>query len=285
MASDNLQVCQSAMHQNPNDTVKRSLESEARKEYSIAQQNYVSFLRQKSKVTWILQGDQNSVVFHASLKKSQLQNNIYTIHDMASSWINDLGEVPNAFLQYYDSLLGNSDDCRLQIDAICRNYLWGGDMKHRSGYFSWDMVCRRKKEGGLGEKHRGLELCNSREICLGVKDKMKSVLDPAQIGQGMYNISRMYKVLRPDLTGYNWDKLVWEKWAAPKHKFIGLIAWHNRLMTRDRLLRFGTPTYASCLLCGDMQEDHEHLFFKCKYSQMIWKEISARRASVYTGLC
>uniref|UniRef100_A0A803MP87 Reverse transcriptase zinc-binding domain-containing protein n=1 Tax=Chenopodium quinoa TaxID=63459 RepID=A0A803MP87_CHEQI len=103
---------------------------------------------------------------------------------------------------------------------------------------------------------------------------MKSVLDLAQIGQGMYNISRMYKVLRPDLTGCNWDKLVWEKWAAPKHKFIGWIAWHNRLMTRDRLLRFGAPTEASCLLCGDVQEDHEHLFFKCKYSKMIWKEVS-----------
>uniref|UniRef100_A0A803L3S2 Reverse transcriptase zinc-binding domain-containing protein n=1 Tax=Chenopodium quinoa TaxID=63459 RepID=A0A803L3S2_CHEQI len=164
-------------------------------------------------------------------------------------------------------------------------------MKNRSGYIAWDMVCRRKKEGGLGV--RSIEDWNTAALgkhvwaisqkkenlwvrwINAVYIKNQNWLD-YQPNADSSCISRMYKDLRPDLTGCNWDKLVWEKWAAPKHKFIGWIAWHNRLMTRDRLLRFGTPTDASCLLCGDMQEDHEHLFFKCKYSQMIWKEISNR---------
>lgn len=37
------------------------------------------------------------------------------------------------------------------VTAICRNYLWDGKpIYSRSPPIAWDIVCRRKKQGGLG---------------------------------------------------------------------------------------------------------------------------------------
>lgn len=40
-----------------------------------------------------------------------------------------------------------------QVIALCRNYLWSGNVNSaKAPPISWDMVCRPKAEGGLGFK-------------------------------------------------------------------------------------------------------------------------------------
>ena len=71
----------------------------------------------------------------------------------------------------------------------------------------------------------------------------------------------------------NWRKLVWFTNAIPKHSFIGWLTIRNRLVTKDRLLQWGLGVDPMCLFCRQNLEDRDHLFFKCPFTNRIWKNI------------
>ncbi|XP_016512084.1 uncharacterized protein LOC107829150 [Nicotiana tabacum] len=50
------------------------------------------------------------------------------------------------------------------------------------------------------------------------------------------------------------------------------MAIQRRLATVDRLAKWEIQVSQSCVLCErDIEETHDHLFFKCPYSQSLWK--------------
>lgn len=204
-----------------------------------------------------------------------------------------------------------------KMNNICRAFLWFGKVDcSNPGYISWDQVCRKKKEGGLGM--RNTELWNMaalgkhvwaiatnqnnlwvkwvkavylkqqnwidykpgqnsswywRKIC-GIKDKMLSVLDPALWRQGgKYSIGKCYEALRQQHQRRRWDTIAWNRLAVPKHQFVAWLAFNERLKTRDRLCRFGWCQEKGCMLCGDKDESHLHLFCQCSYSQSCWDQV------------
>ncbi|XP_074305222.1 uncharacterized protein LOC141640270 [Silene latifolia] len=53
---------------------------------------------------------------------------------------------------------------------------------------------------------------------------------------------------------------------VPKHSFIVWLAVQQRLVTKDRLLKFGIITDAVCDMCLAHQEDHHHLLYGCPFS-------------------
>lgn len=55
---------QELMHQHPGVPEYQDAEQEAAHKYKLAQQVYLSYLRQKAKVHWIVNGDDNTKVFH-----------------------------------------------------------------------------------------------------------------------------------------------------------------------------------------------------------------------------
>ncbi|KAF4400478.1 hypothetical protein G4B88_023271 [Cannabis sativa] len=59
--------------------------------------------------------------------------------------------------------------------------------------------------------------------------------------------------------------------STPKHRMIAWLAMWERLPTRDRLLKFGCIKENYYMICYSETESHEHLFFKCNYSQRIVK--------------
>ncbi|XP_021854224.1 uncharacterized protein [Spinacia oleracea] len=60
--------------------------------------------------------------------------------------------------------------------------------------------------------------------------------------------------------------MVWNWLNIPKHRFICWLAVQGRLQTTTKLAKFGVSNTAACLLCGQADEDHTHLFFECPYS-------------------
>lgn len=55
-----------------------------------------------------------------------------------------------------------------------------------------------------------------------------------------------------------------------------MIAWlaiKERLNTRDRLAKFGLCADPRCVLCGINDESHNHLFFDCEFSSVVWKSV------------
>ncbi|WOK91404.1 hypothetical protein Cni_G00095 [Canna indica] len=63
---------------------------------------------------------------------------------------------------------------------------------------------------------------------------------------------------------------LWGCKPLPKVSIFGWIRLRERLLTRDRLVRWGITSDTSCLLCDGL-ETHEHLFISCPYSCAGWR--------------
>ncbi|XP_030507193.2 uncharacterized protein LOC115722193 [Cannabis sativa] len=78
-AKAGLNELQDKLQQDPLNTDLHEAELNAREKYNAAFKNYFYFLQQKAKAAWIQKGDSNSVLFHASIRQRQRQNQILSI--------------------------------------------------------------------------------------------------------------------------------------------------------------------------------------------------------------
>lgn len=69
------------MHQHPGNEQYANAKLLVVKEYTQKHQPYVDFLKQKAKVDWAKHGDENTTVFHQSIKARRLKNHVYSICD------------------------------------------------------------------------------------------------------------------------------------------------------------------------------------------------------------
>ncbi|XP_074289279.1 uncharacterized protein LOC141614432 [Silene latifolia] len=65
-----------------------------------------SFLTQKSKATWVNQGDNNTRYFRSLLRARSAKNKIFLIEDTDGNVHSDGSHIQSAFLTYYEALLG-----------------------------------------------------------------------------------------------------------------------------------------------------------------------------------
>ncbi|VFQ79134.1 unnamed protein product [Cuscuta campestris] len=70
--------------------------------------------KQIAKQKWIVEGDQNSKIFYAWVKKKRLQNQISAIMDSEGNKVEGTNQVGEVFLEYFNKLLGSE----LQTDDI-----------------------------------------------------------------------------------------------------------------------------------------------------------------------
>ena len=68
-----------------------------------------------------------------------------------------------------------------------------------------------------------------------------------------------------------WAKGVWFSMATPKFAFIVWLAMKNRLSTMDRIAKWSQGVDNVCVLCHTEAETRDHLFFKCSYSDQLWR--------------
>ena len=67
----------------------------------------------------------------------------------------------------------------------------------------------------------------------------------------------------------------------PRCSFVQWLVCKNRLRTRDRLKRWGKLNDSRCVLCGNAEENRDHLFFQCPFTQEIWQEVKRRNLQGY----
>ena len=95
------------MHNNPGDVRLVDAEIEVVHQYHVKHGIYVDYLRQKAKADWIRAGDENTALFHQSIKARRSQNQVYNIFNAQGTWIDNPEEVPDAYLSFYKKLLGS----------------------------------------------------------------------------------------------------------------------------------------------------------------------------------
>ncbi|KAL2897240.1 putative alanine aminotransferase [Bienertia sinuspersici] len=103
LAQQKVKNIQDDLMANPLDHQLLQLEKEALENARVTHQNHISFLRQKSKLLWLAQGDEYSTVFYQSLKTRRAQNRINSIHTDDDKWINTHEGVEQAFLNQGES--------------------------------------------------------------------------------------------------------------------------------------------------------------------------------------
>ncbi|KAL2932052.1 LINE-1 retrotransposable element ORF2 protein [Bienertia sinuspersici] len=82
---------------------------------------YVQFLQQKARIKWLQEGDDNTTLFHRILKAQRLRSNLYAIHNMKGQLKSDPDSVSDAFLEYYEQLIGTTDEGvrqKVEMDVV-----------------------------------------------------------------------------------------------------------------------------------------------------------------------
>lgn len=92
--------------------------------------------------------------------------------------------------------------------------------------------------------------------------------------------STIYTHLRPASSLVAWKRLVCNSKSRPKSTFILWLAVQDRLATKTRLFKWNITTDATCSLCQQHSEDIQHLFFKCVYSEEIWRTVLLQELGV-----
>ena len=82
-------------------------------------------MKQKSKCAWVKQGDDNTAVLHASLRKRTTMNRIISIKDTKGTECNTTETIQNNFFVYYETLLGSNNEVVRVTHRVfeVRNYL------------------------------------------------------------------------------------------------------------------------------------------------------------------
>ena len=107
-AAQRLKDCQRKLHADPHNLELINAEREANNQYMFAHSAYLSFLRQKSKLMWLKDGDANTRFFHASIRMRQCHSSIHSIENFNGVIVNQPEDVANAFVDYYKVILGTS---------------------------------------------------------------------------------------------------------------------------------------------------------------------------------
>ncbi|XP_058775951.1 uncharacterized protein LOC131650247 [Vicia villosa] len=89
---------------------------------------------------------------------------------------------------------------------------------------------------------------------------------------GVFKAANVYKELRGERVDVPWKKIFFQNRARPRSKFILWLILKGRLPTKERLERFGFINDVTCCFC-DQTETLDHLFFACRWTYRIWKEM------------
>lgn len=81
-ASQDLNKWQTELHSNPADVNIAQQEHLGLERYNRVHKAYLNFLSHKAKMAWTREGDENSAMFHRSIRRRHLQNTILSIRDM-----------------------------------------------------------------------------------------------------------------------------------------------------------------------------------------------------------
>ncbi|KAJ6392570.1 hypothetical protein OIU84_026821 [Salix udensis] len=93
----------------------------------------------------------------------------------------------------------------------------------------------------------------------------------------MYTIQSAWEITRPRHNTCLAHEFIWHVGHIPRQAFMLWLTFNQRLQTLDRVQRFMGPSISTtCVLCGEVEESHDHLFLLCRYSSKIWRSLNAR---------
>ncbi|XP_074282934.1 uncharacterized protein LOC141607482 [Silene latifolia] len=109
--------------------------------------------------------------------------------------------------------------------------------------------------------------------------RVKDILLPGYIQHdwlekdASYSTSSGYKWLGNEASNVTVYRHIWITDGIPKHQFISWLFVQHRLLTMNRIHRLFQSSETVCVLCGEEDESHDHLFLLCSYSRKCLKQV------------
>jgi len=100
---------------------------------------------------------------------------------------------------------------------------------------------------------------------------MTQLLDQSSSGKSL--IKQTYLQLLGDLPRIPWKCLMLYNDSRPRARLTLWLHLHERLLTVDRLVKWGLNVELKCSLCQEHNEINEYLFVRCRLSRKIWDKV------------
>lgn len=100
----------------------------------------------------------------------------------------------------------------------------------------------------------------------------------------LISLGTIWNSIRSRGTTPLWAGLVWHSLSISKCSFIVWLAFKNRLLTKDRMIKFGINVNPICVLCGIEEETVQHIFFSCNFISTIYSFCPFQFAQNWTDL-
>lgn len=135
--------------------------------------------------------------------------------------------------------------------------------------WKWKSIRDIENDPDIIEKYEKLVL--SRNI---KQSEREDKLIWAASNDGRYSVKMGYNTL---INLEKWEKveiplkLCWDSTCLPKAGFFLWLAFQNRILTQDRLQKFGFSGPSRCILSKIEEESVDHLLYNCVYSKTCWE--------------
>ncbi|XP_071708757.1 uncharacterized protein [Rutidosis leptorrhynchoides] len=92
-----------------------------------------------------------------------------------------------------------------------------------------------------------------------------------------FSVQQVWEVIRPRSSSVVWFRVVWFSQCIPRHAFLVWLLMGERLKTQDKFKSWEIHNGMRllCLLCNECPDSHDHLFFDCKFSSLVWSKEAA----------
>lgn len=93
--------------------------------------------------------------------------------------------------------------------------------------------------------------------------------------KGALTVSNVYNLLvsfEPNPLSW-WHHKIW-RWRIPlKLKCFLWLCFHNKILTRDIIMKRGFCGTDMCFMCREAAKDNHHLFYQCYFVREVWQAI------------
>lgn len=87
---------------------------------------------------------------------------------------------------------------------------------------------------------------------------------------GSFSTRTAWEALRTKASLVPWHRVVWCPRYVPRWSIIEWLVLLKCLAAKDQLLLWGVIFEDCCVFCGSASETHEHLFFRCEFTERVW---------------
>ncbi|XP_058734201.1 uncharacterized protein LOC131605930 [Vicia villosa] len=93
------------------------------------------------------------------------------------------------------------------------------------------------------------------------------------LSQNRFKMNLMYAAMNDNENLVDWRSIFHKNLARPRANFITWMLCHEKLATKDRLMRFNMITDSVCSICKTTDETVAHLIFECRENKEVWCQV------------